>query len=610
MITVPSPELLIYQNSPYYEQQILKHECDSAMDDDLQLAQIAIDRTIKDFNRNEYFFERDRLKKVLISVESLYIPVSKIALLLGTICTNINKIDSAIYWFKIAASRGNISALISLGLIYAKGHVDKYHVSRDQFNSYKIALKWFLRAYRRGSLEAVQFIADIYSQETDFSKSLHFYFQNYQASNSLYSKIMISSTLSSLTIPEKANIWFHSAAAQGNLFAVSQLLEKPEIKYHHLWEQLYQKYTFHELEKDFKRPLLKENSTTISEMPQLNDLFWSLDKINSHINSGVLLTIPNPNYFRERSPSLELDKCNMNSHNLNSSMNNFINNMNSFNNNNYYNGINNVNSMESCWMKGECGNVNGEKEDHFWYKMQNNNGNGFTFKNSDFYDIGMRDEVYGRIKIPSFFPSTNKSNLLVQAFYYASEKYERRNLCLSQKLLWKSGIRNFLQLYDLLFYYEKKKSKNTTALVQCGLLAAILDENIESRKLFQKAAQRGSLQGCLLYGLSNFHGDSFKEHHIGTAYLAKCMTDPIALAHIGLANQDENYLNRALEFLRVQNRFELYEFVGDLFAKGIKLPRNNDIAFVWYGAAMNEMEEKGEDTSGIIKKLNSLSKKL
>ena len=175
-------------------------------------------------------------------------------------------------------------------------------------------------------------------------------------------------------------------------------------------------------------------------------------------------------------------------------------------------------------------------------------------------------------------------------------------------MLKKGKINGQYLLSKCSLYSQKKNSKNPGDLVSCGLLASLLNLNDEAQSLFLKAGKKGNEQGCFLYGLSMFHSDNEESIQIGSSYLAKCMSNPIALLHIGLANNDYFYLRRASEILKIEKNHEMFEWLGDCFELGTIIPRNYKIALVWYGVSLNYKEEDGDDTTFILEKINRMRK--
>ena len=47
----------------------------------------------------------------------------------------------------------------------------------------------------------------------------------------------------------------------------------------------------------------------------------------------------------------------------------------------------------------------------------------------------------------------------------------------------------------------------------------------------------------------------------------------------------------------------MYEWVGDLFAEGIKLPHDDKVAMMWYGIALSKAEEYGADQNALLQKI-------
>jgi hypothetical protein len=95
-----------------------------------------------------------------------------------------------------------------------------------------------------------------------------------------------------------------------------------------------------------------------------------------------------------------------------------------------------------------------------------------------------------------------------------------------------------------------------------------------------------------------------RDRETGYGYLAKCVTDPIALVHLGAASADEEWLERAATILNVKSKSpEMYEWVGDLFADGVKLPAIAPVALMWYSFASGKAQEYGEDNRALLEKI-------
>ncbi|KAK8837767.1 hypothetical protein M9Y10_036305 [Tritrichomonas musculus] len=533
MIIVPSPELLIHKKSPYYDSQIYDHENDP-IEEEVRLAQQSIDNVLVKFQHDDSFTRHSRVQVTYESMEFLSIPISKIALLMGALCSNMNKDNSALYWYKLAASRGSIRALIAIGILYLKGRLINIRQTAEKENINIIALKWFFRAMRRGSLEAIQYVAYTYYNLGKIHESFHYFFDHYIQSNSLYSKYAVANLLASFDHADESYHWLISSANQGHLLSARSAVSCQECNvYRAIWEQLISKFEIPELEhKVFNEDLfsikdIQENE--IPENPRLFDIFWQFDTIQSQADMNYFIT-PTRKYHIQK---IERD------------------------------------------------------EEILFSDM---------------------DERFGNLKVfegdPCFYPSLNRTSYIIKAFKYAAPQMEKRNLKLALSFLRKGRINGQYLLSNCSLYSQKRNSKNPKDLVSCGLLASLLNQHEEAQLLFLKAGKKGNEQGCLLYGLYMFHSDNEESIQIGSSYLARCMSNPIALLHLGLANNDFFYLRRASEILKIEKNHEMFEWLGDCFKLGAIIPQNYKLALLWYGASLRYKEEEGEDPKCLLEKIN------
>ena len=548
MIIVPSPELLIHKNSPYYECQIYDHEADP-IEEEVHLAQQSIDNVLLKFQHDDSFSRHARVQATFEATEFISIPISKVALLMGALCSNMNKDNSALYWYKLAASRGSIRALIAIGILYLKGRLINICQSVEKENINKIALKWFFRALRRGSLEAIQYVAYTYYNLGQINDSFHYFFDHYVQSSSLYSRYAVANLLTSFDRTNEAYNWLISSANQGHLLSAKSAVNYPECSvYRAIWEQLIYKFEIPELEhKEYNLELIELNDPDENKMPDISrlfDIFWQFDTIQSHSDMNFHITLPDYSYIEKPRP--------------------FV-----------------INQPET--------NEKTEKTE------TNESSETISMYNSSFFDC-------------SFYPSSNRTSFIIQAFKYASAKMENRNLRLSQMMLQKGKINGQYLLSKCSLYSQKRVSKNPNDLVSCGLLASLLSQHEEAKSMFLKAGKKGCEQGCFFYGLYMFHSENEESIQIGSSYLAKCMSNPIALLHIGLANNDYFYLKRASEILKIEKNHEMFEWLGDCYELGTILPQNHKIALTWYGASLHYKEEEGEDTTFILEKINQMKK--
>ena len=207
-----------------------------------------------------------------------------------------------------------------------------------------------------------------------------------------------------------------------------------------------------------------------------------------------------------------------------------------------------------------------------------------------------------------FFPSASKTNLLLLAFKYASPNFNKRNLVLCSIFLRKLYHLHPKGISESVLFRKRCKNGTPKQLVKCGFISMLLYDTRFALQLFLKAAKLGNRTGSLMTGLIFFHGQGINQQiKKGCFFLSQCSSDPIALLHLSIACHDETWENRAKEILSIKSSSKSYEWIGDLFAKGVKIPFNPNVSLVLYGIAMKKAEDDGEEFEEIITKMTKMS---
>jgi TPR repeat protein len=185
--------------------------------------------------------------------------------------------------------------------------------------------------------------------------------------------------------------------------------------------------------------------------------------------------------------------------------------------------------------------------------------------------------------------------------------WQKRDLGLCAQFVQKLNGRGGVA--DSVLFVNRAEHRSAAQLTKCGFIMTLIGDPEYAQTLFRRASDGGELTGTLMAGLALFHGMGIERETLkGCQFLAKCMIDPVALLHLGAATREPGWLDRAVVLLNGK-RNELtkcYEFVGDLFFDGIKLPKDFRVASLWYGYAAIQAEIEGADNSGIIRKIELL----
>lgn len=204
------------------------------------------------------------------------------------------------------------------------------------------------------------------------------------------------------------------------------------------------------------------------------------------------------------------------------------------------------------------------------------------------------------------FPKTGKTRLLIEIFRAASADFSERNLGECGKLMNRLGVGFAKTLMASQLFKDRAERGTASQQTSCGFAAFVAGMEDLAMSLWKVSARRGCLTGMLMMGLGLFHGwGGPMDRNKAGLYLARCMVDPIALAHLGLATKSQEPLNRATHLLGINraDRHLLFEWVGDLFADGTKLPQRTELAEYWWAQAAMSLEKAGKSYANLLQKL-------
>lgn len=209
-----------------------------------------------------------------------------------------------------------------------------------------------------------------------------------------------------------------------------------------------------------------------------------------------------------------------------------------------------------------------------------------------------------------FFPSESKTNLLLLAFHYCSKDQTKRNLLYALSILKKLQFRTKFGLFNSQLWVAKTKSKNPNHLMKCGFICCLLNDYSSAYNLFLNSSNLGNKISSLMCGIILYHGlikDQDRNVEQGLYFFSSNSVDPISLIYMGTACNESEWINRAAQILQCKaDSGKMYEDLGDFFFEGVKMPKNLEIARLWYGISLKKYEENGYDTNKIIKKLSNV----
>jgi TPR repeat protein len=203
--------------------------------------------------------------------------------------------------------------------------------------------------------------------------------------------------------------------------------------------------------------------------------------------------------------------------------------------------------------------------------------------------------------------SMKRSNfeLMRLALKFASSKWPKRNLGLCAQFI--QPIRG--KITDSLVFQGRATYGKGSQATKCGFVVLLLGDYEFAQKLFLRASGAGDMTATLMVGLMLFHGIGVqRDVNRGCHFLAKCMTDPIALLHLGVEFKDNLWFDRGAVILNVPATAltAAFEALGDCYFDGVKLPKDLRIARLWYGLAVKQAEIENVDNRSIIRKLSLL----
>ncbi|OHS96280.1 hypothetical protein TRFO_37553 [Tritrichomonas foetus] len=215
-------------------------------------------------------------------------------------------------------------------------------------------------------------------------------------------------------------------------------------------------------------------------------------------------------------------------------------------------------------------------------------------------------------KRPIFDPemiddNDSESILFFKCFSLASENFRSRNLELCGKYIALMKEKSNISLFGMKLWKDKNFSTKRNDIISCGFIYYIFKKINKAYHLFLKAATLGSQVGLTMLGIIEFHGllNGKRMTDLGIRHFMLAPTNPVALAHLAIIYPKESYLDRLKDIVNSENEGKIFEWVGDMFFYGVKLPKNIFIARMFYAIALKRYETSGDDVQKIIQKLTT-----
>lgn len=510
----------------------------------------------------------------------------------------IDDILGALHFLKEAAKNGNVDAVNLIGWIYWNYRSRLSFQSIEQAN--RESLLWFFRGIKLGSLNSNYFLGDYYAnihQKSSFNQNLisaYFYSrlvndQDYHTSHLTHQLIKLFSMLyTDPNQPQNSNslidkslkklIYSISKTGDSMIPLYIKTLFQNDTEMVKIWSKvpspLDTKLRFIQKKQDlfkiddhytFNEKLaapMKDN-TTIHLTRWLNQLLGTIDPFKSFKTSSFILQRYSPD---SNGPKV-------------STVDDYKRKQREKNESEFHKEMNKQEEIESL------GNYNGYNE-----------------------------------PISAYFPSKNKTAMLLQVFELASPKFIKRNLVLASTILQNIYNENHHGLIDSRLWQNKIQSKKASDQIRCGFICWLMNDRISSFLLFESASIQGSKLASLMCALLLFYSllDPTKSNDIGydklamakkhaIPYFLKCIDDPIASLNLYMITKDTTYYERAMALLGLSlaNSAEMdkqnasnskpvtvcvqsdpFELIGDMFLSGVKFVRDVDIARAFYSHAI------------------------
>ena len=539
MLVTPSPLLVLHCKHPFFDEQIYHTEYALGLNVaelyDPSKSQLFTDLSFLCLNEDNPNAQKSALRASMFLALFADIETPDIPLFLGILALSTNNSQTARHWLMVSASKGNKNAMVLLGKLH-QGYFNTAPLPDTDDRPILRAIRWYGRAIRSGSIEALYYLGELYFNTKDYPHALHYFNLYFKKTKSALAAKFIADALFLTNNRQLSIKWHRYAASRGVQGSVNALIvdkrDACDITSFLQWYSMASRLNVFVEQKYYFSPLLRANLTDKLDIPRLQ--------------SAVIL-LPLSEQYTQNSPLMQAQP-----------------------------------AVEFQPLINENGFANITK------------GEQINFCTDP------------RItKFSASVPGSGPTQLLIKAFELASPSYERRNLALCKSVLQHLQMIKPRGICESQLFRSKCKSSNPDDLVTCGFIALVLNDVVYALELFGKAALKGNETANLMLGVILFHGIGGTERlEAGVVYFSRCQLEPIALIHLGVIYNDQQWLRRAAQLLGVSaESSQMYEWVGDLFAQGIKLPKDEKVAMMWYGVALNKAEEYGCNQNEVLQKM-------
>ncbi|OHT08290.1 hypothetical protein TRFO_04896 [Tritrichomonas foetus] len=633
MILAPSPATLLHKRNPYYGTSIMRDcsisDCFRSFTSDRnpKHTQPFLDLCYLTSIGGNPSIRKSRCYAAYIIQSVLDINNPLIHIQYAMMALQVHDPVEAAYYLKNAAKRGSKEAINLMAYLFFHFRGSFFSTTQD---SQKKALMWFYRAYRQGSIDSLFYIGYLYSHTSQNLAAIYFLTKHFNANKYIVSAIQVMSLLfHNRNRKELKDTIFKLVkyiAARGEPSAIKKilLLYQNNVNSLSCWRKAIEiafKLSKATGDVPFQMRASFDENNSVSSTRILSQLLSSVDPFKSfrtsvfviqHYNPDTIgpseelsfrkyrsnvkgksevlntnITIKSPNKMSPIITSSSTSNTISNAPNVNQNSNNSNTNSNTNSNSNA-----NTNQSTKTNSNSNSNNNTNNKSNNVTVSNNSANSNNMNYVNNISenvnYDAYMN--MFGlrkKEKFDGFFPTKNKTRLLIQLFEFASPNFNKRNLVFASHILNTIYSENRRGLLDSRLWQDKIKSKKVGDEIRCALISLLCNDHKTAFILFQRASIQGNEFACLMCGILLFYNTHKRKEAL--TYLAKCVCEPVALLHLGLVFNDDSYIDRAVTLLGLSAstpKYKTFELVGQLFDEGIKFPQNKSIANAFYAAAI------------------------
>jgi len=188
MLVTPSEDWILHGHSTDYNSQILNDKHNDNLSP-MGEKKVGGNQFYLDYVFMFYIGENLQYRRSLestISILTRFVNESSkdIPLFFGLLAQKYNDPQSALKFYKIAATMKSLHAMNAIGMLYQEYPSLSYKKNSSFFDN---SLKWFKRAMMCGSIDSIRNIGYLYRMQGDNIKSLYYYLKHYRITSSVLS---------------------------------------------------------------------------------------------------------------------------------------------------------------------------------------------------------------------------------------------------------------------------------------------------------------------------------------------------------------------------------------------------------------------------------------